>query len=208
MNRPGAGRLGETDPHVAVGSRQERWVLVLSVVASRGCLEAKRIETDEAGGIVLIVGFFGSAFHGSHLFTVKAVWRAASRGHGLAFVELETDFSTDLCLRVVDHGLEGIAFWCEPEAVVNELCILRNEAIPDGHDLAVQGEGLKVAVSVQEDGATWSFIDTAALHSNKAVFDDIDTADSVAASEEVEHPHHPERVEQGVSVLGPFGGDS
>src|SRR6187431_21962 len=52
----------------------------------RAGLEAQGVEGDEAGGVVLVVGFFLAAFHGGDGFGVEAVRALAASVHDVALV--------------------------------------------------------------------------------------------------------------------------
>ena len=60
-----------------------------------------------------------------------------------------------------DESLDRLALRGEPEAVVHELGILRDQAVADEHRLAVDGQRFEVAVGGEEDGAAGGFINAA-----------------------------------------------
>ena len=103
----------------------------LQLVDSGELLEAEAVEGDEAGGVVLVVSFFLAAFHGGDVFVVEAVRRTAAGVDDVAFVKLHADFAVDCLLGLGDEGLESIALWGEPEAVVNELGVVWDEAVAE-----------------------------------------------------------------------------
>ena len=59
--------------------------LLLMIDASK-LLQAESVESDEARGVVLVVGFFLTTFHGGDVFVIKAIGRAPSCVHDVAFV--------------------------------------------------------------------------------------------------------------------------
>ena len=61
--------------------------------------------------------------------------------------------------------------------------------------LAVKGQRLDLTMGLHQDGAARSLVDPAALHSNKAVFDQINAADAVFTAEFVQSLHHTARGE-------------
>ncbi len=165
-----------------------------------GGFETEGVEGDEAGGVVLVVGFFLAAFHGGDGFGIHAEGRAAAGLHDVAFVELQADFPGHRFLGLGDEGLDGDALGGEPEAVVNELGVFRDEAVADVHGLAIDDEGFQVAVGGEEDGAAGGFVDAARFHADETVLDDVDAADAISPAEEVEDAHDTVGSEEGVAV--------
>src|SRR5258705_10434952 len=51
-----------------------------------------------------------------------------------------------------------------------------------------------------KDGAARRFIDSAALHSDKAVLDHVDAADTVASPQPIQYPHDPDRTKPVIAV--------
>src|SRR5690606_14984549 len=97
----------------------------------------------------------------------------------------------DILLRLGHQRLERLALGGEPETVVDELGVFRNERIAQVHHLAIHRETLHLAVSGEEDTAPGSLVDPAALHPDKTVLDHVDAADPVAPAEAVEDTHDP-----------------
>ena len=58
-----------------------------------------------------------------------------------------------------------------------------------------------LAMGKVEDGAAGGLVNAAGFHADKAVFDEIDTADAVLAAEFVEHAHDLQRGEAGVVIV-------
>ncbi len=172
----------------------------MNLLLPRNCFQTQRIQRDEAGGVVLVVGLFLAAFHGGDGFGVHAVRGAAAGLHDVAFVEFQFYFTGNFFLGFGDEGLDGFAFWGEPETVVNELRVFRDEGIADVHGFAIDDEGFEVAVSGEEDGAAWGFVNAAGFHADESVLYDIDAAYAVATTEEVEHTHDAVGGKDGVAV--------
>src|SRR5690606_21665678 len=147
--------------------------------------EAQAVEADEAGGVVLVIPAL-HAFHRRDVLVVEGELGFATDGDDVALVELETDGAGDALLGLVNEGLQGLALGGEPEAVVNELGVFRDERVAQVLDLAVEGEGFELLVRLHEDGAARGLIDAAALHADEAVFNDVNAADAVLAAELVE----------------------
>ncbi len=156
---------------------------------------------NETGGVVLIVVFVGViSLHGGDCVAVKRIRAAAAGIHDIAFVELEPHFTVDGLLGFGDERLNGLPLGGKPESVVDHGRIVGNEGVAHSLGFAIHGERLHVAVGGQNDRAAGGFIDTAALHAHKTVFDDVDAADAVQSAEMVEYEHDAQRVEQGVAV--------
>jgi hypothetical protein len=179
-----------------------------ALVAEGGGFEAEAVEADEAGGVVLIVGFAGVGFHGGDVFAVEAEGGLASGGHDVAFVEFQSDLTGDGFLAFGDEGLQGVALGGEPEAVVDELGVFGDEGVAQGHDFAVHGEAFDLAMANVKDGTAGGFVDAAAFHADEAVFDHVDAADAVATAEAVEQLHDAEGGVEGVAVLLSDRGDA
>ena len=188
------------EPFEDSGFKGKRQGGLLLVVDASKLLEAEAIEGDEAGGVVLVVSSFLSAFHGGDMFVVKAVRGAAAGVDDVAFIEFEANLAVDRFLGLGDEGLEGIALGCKPEAVVNKFGVGWDESIAKVLGIAVDGEGLEVLVGCEEDGAAGSLIDAAGLHADEAVLDDVNAADAVLAAEEVEDAHDAVGREEGVAI--------
>lgn len=179
--------------------------LLLFVDAGK-LLEAQAVEVDEARGVVLVVVLIGVvAFHRGDGVAVERVRTAAASVHDVSFVEFEAYFAVDGFLGLGNQSLDGFALGGEPEAVVDHGGVFGDKGVAYFLGFAVHGDGFDVAVSSQQDGAAGGFVDAAALHADEAVFDDVDTADAVEATEVVEDEHDAQRVKQGVAVF--FTGD-
>ncbi len=188
------------EPFEDSGFKGKRQGGLLLVVDASKLLEAEAIEGDEAGGVVLVVSSFLSAFHGGDMFVVKAVRGAAAGVDDVAFIEFEANLAVDRFLGLGDEGLEGIALGSEPEAIVDELGVSWDEAITKVLSIAVDGQGLEVLVGGQQNGATWGLVDAAGLHADEAVLDDVDASDAVLTAEEVEDAHDAVWGEEGVTI--------
>ncbi len=171
------------------------------------CLEAQGIEGDEAGGVVLVVSFFLSAFHSSNCFIVKSVHAAATGVDDISFVKFDSYFTGNFFLSAIDEGLNRFAFRRKPEAIIDELGIFGDEAITHVLGFAINDESLEVLMSGEEDGSAGRFVDATRFHANKAVFDDVNSPNSVSSAKEVENSHDAIRIEEGVTVRLATRGD-
>jgi hypothetical protein len=58
---------------------------------------------------------------------VERVLRLAARGDDVALVELQADRAGNIALALVNEGLQRLAFRGEPEPVVDQFGVLRDE---------------------------------------------------------------------------------
>ena len=126
------------------------------IQAARIALKAQGIERDEAGRVVLIVGFRRVGFHGGDVRIVEADPRFAAGRVDAALVKFHAHRAGDVLLRFLDVGLERVAFGRIPEAVVNEFRVFRDEAVAQVLELvdAVEDGLLGVAPHQQMLGQT------------------------------------------------------
>ena len=90
------------------------------------CLEAQALKLDEPGGIGLVV-VGGDALHGSDMGVVEGNGGFAAAGDDVSLVEFEAHGARHLLLAFVHEGLERFPFRGIPEAVVDELGVLRDQ---------------------------------------------------------------------------------
>ena len=93
-------------------------------------------------------------------------------------------------LACVDQGLQHFALWREPEAVVDQFRIAWHDAVFQVHSAAIERDAFNGAVGGEQNGAAWRFINTARLHSHKAVFHQVQAANAVALAKGVEFGKH------------------
>ena len=104
----------------------------------------------------------------------------------VALEELEPHHTADEFLAVVDGDLQHLALGTPPEAVVDQLGVLRHERILEVRDFTVEGDRLDRPVGPQHDGAARGLIGATTLHADEAVLDDVETTDAVLTAETVE----------------------
>src|SRR6185437_8047358 len=78
-------------------------------LAYRERAQAQRVELDEAGRILLVVGAL-VVLEGDEILGVERIGRGAADHHRIALVELEPDRAGDELLALVDQRLEHLAF--------------------------------------------------------------------------------------------------
>ncbi|BBG29740.1 sugar kinases, ribokinase family [Zymobacter palmae] len=103
-----------------------------------------------------------------------------------AFVQLNANHTVDDALRFVDGGLQHVAFRRPPVTVVHDFRVLRHQTILQVSRFAVQRDGFDSAVRFQHDGAPWGFVAPTGFHAYIAVLDDIQTTDTVFATQTVQ----------------------
>src|SRR5262245_7072286 len=97
----------------------------------------------------------------------------------MALVALHPHGATHLLLALVDQRLQHLAFRREPEAVVNQLGITRHDLILEMRGAAVERDRFNAAMGDLPDRTARRFIDTARLHADKAVLDQIEAANAM-----------------------------
>ena len=131
--------------------------------------QAQAVQPDETGGVVLVVGFGRVGLHRGDVRVVEAHRGFATADHDVALVKFHTHRAGDVPLRFLDVSLERVAFGRIPEAVIDELGILRDECVALVHDFAIHRKAFHLAMREQQDRAAGRFIHAARLHADKAV---------------------------------------
>ena len=78
----------------------------------------------------------------------------------------------------------------EPEAVIDQFGVARDERVAQVHDLAVHRQRLHLPMGGMQDRAAGRFIHAARFHADEAVLDQVDAADAVLAAELVKRAQH------------------
>ena len=128
--------------------------------------QAERVQLDEAGRVLLVVGA-GVVLEGDDLVGIERFRARPADDDDIALVELERDLALDMLLALVDQRLQHLALRREPEAVIDELGIARHQRVLQMHRLAVERERLDRPVRHIEDGAARRLVDAARLHADK-----------------------------------------
>ena len=106
-----------------------------------------------------------------------------------AFEEFHAHIAGNRFLAFGDGGLKHFALRRKPESVVDQCGVFRNQAVAQVHHFAVHRDRFDRAVRMVQDGAAGGFVDAAVFHAGKTVFDNVDAADSVFATQRVELAH-------------------
>ena len=156
--------------------------------------QAQRVEADEAGGVVLVVGLGRVGFHRGEVRVVEAHGGFAACDHDVALVKFHAHRAGHVLLALGHVSLECEAFGRKPEAVVNELGILGNERVALVHDFAVHRERFHLAMREMQNRAAGRLIHAARFHADETVLDHVHAPDAMFAAELVQRAHHAERI--------------
>jgi len=78
----------------------------------------------------------------------------------------------------IAHSLHTLT---PPQAIVDLVRKLHGHHVAKLADFTVRSEGFNVDMSSTDDGSGWCFVASAALHSDEAVFDNVNATDAIAA---------------------------
>lgn len=113
--------------------------------------------------------------------------RCSTLDNDIALVELEPNGTVDCALACRDAAGHELAFGTEEVAIVQDLAELHcDELVSQGADVPVEGQSLDVHVCHTKDGSTGRLVATTALDTNETVLDDVNSANTVAASSCIE----------------------
>ena len=180
-------------------------MLFRSVVLSLGLsvlLETDSLDGDEAGGVGWLEGT--DLVHGG----LGGIVQLLSLGGAAENVEVAlVDAATDLSVHVLLGGDDGVgqelALWGEVETIVQNLGVVEGDKlVAKCADLTVEDKTLKVLVSGAEDGKTWGLVASTGLESDETVLDDINTSDTVAATNGVGFKEELEGTGDGLALGG------
>lgn len=116
-----------------------------------------------------------------HIVELRSL-RAATEDLERALVDAAADGTVDGLLGSNDGLLEELTLRREVEAVVEDLgVVVGDELVTESADLTVEDETLEINVGAAEDGETGSLVASTGLEADKAVLDNVDTADTIAA---------------------------
>ena len=112
----------------------------------------ERVEADEACRVLLVIGA-AVILEGDERVAVERLRALAAGDDDVALVELQAHRALDVLLAPVDGRLQHLTLRAEPEAVVDELGVFRDEAVLQVCRLAVERDRLDGAVRGEQDGA-------------------------------------------------------
>ena len=162
--------------------------------------DANRLDLDEPGG----VGGLETAelIHTGLLGVIQAFFRVSRLNDHVALIELQPDGAIDGPLTRRDCSCEEFSLGREEIAVIENAGEMDGEElVPQCADITIQGETLEVDVCCTKDGGTWGFVAPSRLDTNEAVFDDIDTANTVFAAQSVQGEEDVYRVRDSLLVV-------
>src|SRR6516162_5086318 len=155
-----------------------------SAVAPGSKAQAERVEPDEAVGVALVVDRV--LLERDMAEAVEAFRRMPADDPDRALVELEPHHPLDTLLALVDQRLQHLALRRKPEAVVDQLGVARHQLVLQMRGTAVEGQALDPAMCGLQDRAARCLVNTARLHANKAVLDEIEPPDAVLTADLVQ----------------------
>src|SRR5690606_24300535 len=117
---------------------------------------------------------------------IKAVRALAAHNLCQPLVELQPYRAGNTFLAEVDRSLQHLTLGSEPEAVVDQLCVLRHQLILEVSRAAIQRDAFDTAMGHRVDRAARSFVHTAALHADEAVLNQIEPANTMLAAKIVQ----------------------
>jgi len=89
-------------------------------------------------------------------------------------------------LTPLNRRHNNLPLGAKPKPIINQLCQPRRQQIPQFANLAIHRQPLDVDVGGTENGTAGGFVAAAGFDADEAVFDNVDTADTVFAAELVE----------------------
>mmetsp|Transcript_18177 Transcript_18177/g.30146 ORF Transcript_18177/g.30146 Transcript_18177/m.30146 type:complete len:291 (-) Transcript_18177:561-1433(-) len=169
-------------PHVFVV--RTKFLFVLGTKSSVG-LQADRVDADESLGISRVVVEGVSAtldIHGCKVGIVERLVGLTAHDGQVTLVKFNLYQTLNVSLGEVNGVTDKFHFWCEPEAIVAKTSEFSGERLGDALDLAVHADSLHVKVGFPKKGSSRGLVNTTGFDSNESVFDNVDTSNSVLAS--------------------------
>src|SRR4029078_13048124 len=99
----------------------------LAVAHGEGA-QAQRVELDEAGGVLLVVGAF-VVLEGDKRRRIERLSALAPDDRDIALVELQPHLALDVLLALVDRRLQHLALGRKPEPVGDDTRIARHPIV-------------------------------------------------------------------------------
>ena len=125
--------------------------------------------------------------HTGLLGVIQAFVRVSFLNDHIALVKLHLDAAVDSSLTSWDSSCEKFPLGREEITVVeNAGEVDGKELIPQCANIPIQGETLEVDVCCTKDSGAWGLVASTRLDTNEAVFDDIDTANTVFAAQSIQ----------------------
>src|SRR5690606_18916080 len=104
----------------------------------------------------------------------------------VAFIELQGDFARSELAHLREAGIQALTERCEPEAVINEICVVDGELLLVVERGTVQGERFEFAQGANDQRAARRLIAAAAFHADETILHQIDAANGMLAADGVE----------------------
>lgn len=157
----------------------------VSLLGLSELLQADSVDADEAGSVAR--SKVTNLIHGAFALVVQLLGVGpATNDAEHALVNAAADGAVDLLLGLDDAGLEELALGGEVQTVVEDLGVVEgDELVTESTDLTVHDQSLEIDVGAAEHGETGSLVAATRLQADEAVLDDVDTADTVLAGDDV-----------------------
>src|SRR5215208_8167710 len=143
--------------------------------------QAQGVQADEARSVLLVIGA-AVVLKGDEGIGIKRFRRFAPSNGNVSLIELQPHNALDVLLAPVDQGLEHLALWGEPEAIINEFSIARHERVLEMGSLAVKCKAFHGAMGGMEDRAAGRLVDASRFHAYEPVFDQVDAPYAIDAA--------------------------
>ena len=128
------------------------------------------------------------------LFAVQGVRAGRACGNDVPLINFQPDVATDVFLRLVHKRGECFAQRREPLSVIDKLRKADGNVLFEMLGLLVEAEHFQLFVRKVQDGSAGRFVHAAALHTDEAVFHDVDDPHAVLAADLVEFVHQLHRT--------------
>src|SRR3984893_13977564 len=123
---------------------------------------------------------------GHEILIIERTRARTANDEGGALEKLQAHPAGDEFLAAIDQGLQHFAFRREPEAVVDELGIFRHQLVLEMGGAAIECDLFDAAMGEIKDRAAGGFIHAARFHSDEAVFDEIETSNTMRAAKPIQ----------------------
>src|SRR4051812_44549782 len=176
-------------PPFQSGYRQRRRLRCLGVcLTARGgellvadCADTggKPEQPDEAGGVALLVDIIFAEC--DEPFVVQRELALSADHRSRALEQPERDGSRYPLLGDVDESVVRVALGRPPASLVDQVGVPWCDEVLRGEGSTIEHELLELAMGGVEQGATRRLVDTARLHADESIFDQVDAPNSVSA---------------------------
>src|SRR5579864_1013892 len=139
---------------------------------------------DESFRVLLVVAVAHSERR--KIGAVEREFRLASGDGHIAFIQFQRDCAGDFLLCLGYKAIQGLAQRSEPQAVINQFCVLERDVLLEMQHLAIQAERFQFAMSGKKKCPAGSLITAARLDADKTVFYQVHASNGVASGNFIE----------------------